>query len=62
MAAGDALLFGSLLLHRSLPNTTDRTRVGLYLRYCDPAVVMVTAGNRPVLDDGFSWMVAGEAS
>jgi phytanoyl-CoA hydroxylase len=61
MAAGDALLFGSLLLHRSLPNETDEARVGLYLRYCDPSVVMVDAGNRPVLEDGFSWMVAGEA-
>lgn len=61
MAAGDALLFGSLLLHRSLPNTTQAPRVGLYLRYCDPSVVMVDAGNRSVLDDPFSWMVAGEA-
>jgi len=60
MRAGDALLFGSLLLHRSLPNTTDLTRVGLYLRYCDPTVVMVNEGNKPVLDDAFSWMVAGE--
>jgi ectoine hydroxylase-related dioxygenase (phytanoyl-CoA dioxygenase family) len=61
MAAGDALLFGSLLLHRSLPNTTPATRVGLYLRYCDPTVTMVSDGVRPVLEDGFSWMVAGEA-
>lgn len=61
MAAGDALLFGSLLLHRSLPNATARSRIALYLRYCDPAVVMVDPGNRPVLEDGFSWMVAGEA-
>lgn len=61
MAAGDALLFGSLLLHRSLPNRTATTRVALYLRYCDPGVVMVGSGNRPVLEDGYSWMVAGEA-
>jgi ectoine hydroxylase-related dioxygenase (phytanoyl-CoA dioxygenase family) len=61
MLAGDALLFGGLLMHRSLPNTTDQARVALYLRYCDPAVVMVDAGNRPVLEDGYSWMVAGEA-
>ncbi len=61
MMAGDALLFGSLLLHRSLPNTTTASRVGLYLRYCDPAVVMVDSGNRPVLEDAYSWMVAGEA-
>ena len=62
MQAGDALLFGGLLLHRSLPNRTDTPRVALYLRYCDPSVVMVNNTNRPVLDDGYSWMVAGEAS
>ena len=62
MAAGDAVLFGGLLLHRSLPNSTDVPRVALYLRYCDPRVVMVGANNRPVLDDGYSWMVAGEAN
>ncbi|NJN50843.1 MAG: phytanoyl-CoA dioxygenase family protein [Gammaproteobacteria bacterium] len=61
MAAGDALLFNGMLLHRSLPNTTQTTRVALYLRYCDPHVVMVDQANKPVLDDGFSWMVAGEA-
>ena len=61
MRAGDAALFGGLLLHRSLPNLTDRERVALYLRYCDPRVVMVNHGNKPVLDDGYSWMVAGEA-
>jgi ectoine hydroxylase-related dioxygenase (phytanoyl-CoA dioxygenase family) len=61
MQAGDALLFGSLLLHRSLPNTTTATRVALYLRYCDPDVVMVNEDSKPVLDDAYSWMVAGEA-
>jgi phytanoyl-CoA hydroxylase len=61
MKAGDAVLFNGLLLHRSLPNRTGTTRVALYLRYCDPSVVMVTHGNRPVLEDGYSWMVAGEA-
>ncbi len=61
MRRGNALLFGGALLHRSLPNRTDMPRVALYLRYCDPTVVMVNNGNRPVLDDGFSWMVAGEA-
>ncbi|MCB1694026.1 MAG: phytanoyl-CoA dioxygenase family protein [Pseudomonadales bacterium] len=61
MNAGDAVLFGSLLLHRSLPNETDRTRVAMYARYCEPHVIMVTEGNKPVLQDGFSWMVAGEA-
>ena len=60
MRAGTAALFGSLLLHRSLPNTTATPRVALYLRYCDPTVTMVDSG-RNVLDDGYSWMVAGEA-
>ena len=61
MAAGDALLFSGHLLHRSLPNETDKPRHAMYLRYCTPDVVMVGAVNRPVLEDGFSWMVAGEA-
>lgn len=61
MKAGDALLFGGLLLHRSLPNRTSAIRVALYLRYCDPHVVMVDQDNKPVLEDGFSWMVAGQA-
>jgi ectoine hydroxylase-related dioxygenase (phytanoyl-CoA dioxygenase family) len=61
MAAGTAALFGSLMLHRSLPNLTSTPRVALYLRYCDPSVVMVNT-NRPVLEDGYSWMVAGEAT
>jgi phytanoyl-CoA hydroxylase len=60
MRAGAAALFGSLLLHRSLPNTTDSARVALYLRYCDPTVTMVET-RRNVLEDGYSWMVAGEA-
>jgi phytanoyl-CoA hydroxylase len=64
MRAGDAVLFGGLLLHRSLPNLTDAARVALYLRYCDPNVVMVGEGggaDKPVLEDAYSWMVAGEA-
>jgi ectoine hydroxylase-related dioxygenase (phytanoyl-CoA dioxygenase family) len=61
MDAGTAVLFGGLMLHRSLPNLTRAPRVALYLRYCDPSVVMVNS-NRPVLEDGFSWMVAGEAN
>ncbi len=64
MRAGDAVLFGGLLLHRSLPNLTDTARVALYLRYCDPGVVMVGEGgsaDKPVLEDAYSWMVAGEA-
>jgi hypothetical protein len=61
MRAGDAVAFSSLLMHRSLPNTTDKTRVAMYVRYCHPAVRMLSAGGKPVLEDGYSWMVAGEA-
>jgi len=61
MSAGDALLFSGHLLHRSLPNRGKLPRHAMYVRYCTPDVVMVNAGNRPVLEDGFSWMVAGEA-
>lgn len=61
MKAGDAVIFGSLLLHRSLPNVTAKPRTAMYVRYCMPHVTMVTDGNKPVLDDPYSWMVAGEA-
>jgi len=61
MRRGDALLFSGHLLHRSLPNRSSAPRHAMYVRYCTPDVVMVSKGNRPVLDDGFSWMVAGEA-
>jgi len=61
MQCGDALLFSGHLLHRSLPNRSESARHALYLRYCTPDVVMVTSGNKPVLEDGYSWMVAGEA-
>lgn len=61
MRRGDALLFGGRLLHRSLPNRRAEPRLAMYLRYCTPDVVMQSDGGRPVLEDGFSWMVAGEA-
>lgn len=61
MARGDALLFNGRLMHRSLPNRSTSARHALYLRYCTPDVVMVSHGNKPVLEDAFSWMVAGEA-
>lgn len=62
MKQGDALLFGGLLMHRSLPNRTARARHAMYLRYCTPDVRMMSQGGRPVLEDGYSWMVAGEAA
>lgn len=61
MHAGDAVIFNSLLLHRSLPNTTSAARVAMYVRYCTPDAMMVKEGCS-VLDDAYSWMVAGEAN
>ena len=50
-----------MLLHRSGPNLSQAVRPSLFVRYCDPHVVMVSEGGRPVLEDPHSWMVAGEA-
>jgi ectoine hydroxylase-related dioxygenase (phytanoyl-CoA dioxygenase family) len=61
MRAGEAVAFGGLTLHRSGPNHSDTARPALFVRYCDPQVRMVSEGNRPVLEDPHSWMVAGEA-
>lgn len=61
LKAGDGVIFGGLLLHRSLANSTDKPRVAMYVRYCHPGVIMVSENNRPVLEDPRSWMVAGEA-
>jgi len=60
--AGDAVVFNSLLMHRSSPNETDKRRVAMYVRYCDPSVRMMVNEGKPVLEDDFSWMVAGESS
>ncbi len=62
MRAGDAVVFGGMFMHRSLPNRTDKDRVAMYLRYCTPDVIMHAEGGINVLEDGFSWMVAGEAN
>lgn len=61
LAAGEAVAFSGLLLHGSGDNTTDDERVALFARYCRPDVVMLTGTRRPVLEDGHSWMVRGEA-
>ena len=61
LPAGHAVAFSGLLLHGSGDNRTDAERVALFARYCRPHLVMVTEGGRPVLDDGHSWMVRGEA-
>ena len=61
LAAGEAVAFSGLLLHGSGDNVTERERVALFARYCRPDVRMVTEGGKPVLDDGHSWMVRGDA-
>jgi hypothetical protein len=61
LAAGEAIAFTGLTLHRSGPNLTDAPRTAFYVRYCAPHVRMMNEGGRSVLDDPHSWMVAGEA-
>jgi len=38
LAAGQISLHADMLVHGSLPNTSDRRRCGLTLRYCPPSV------------------------
>ena len=59
--AGGAVIFGSLLMHRSQPNKTSKARVAMYVRYCHPQVAMMENDGKPVIQDAYSWMVAGEA-
>ena len=61
LAAGEALAFSGLLLHGSGDNRTSHERVALFARYCVPTARMMTEDGKPVLDDGHSWMVRGEA-
>ena len=61
LAAGEAVVFSGMTLHGSGPNRSDAVRVGMHARYCHPGVRMVLHDNKPVLDDGHSWMVRGEA-
>lgn len=61
LAAGEAVAFSGLLMHGSGDNRTDAERVAIFARYCRPDAVMLTESGRPVLDDGHSWMVRGEA-
>lgn len=61
LAAGEAVAFSGMLLHGSGDNRTDAERVALFARYCVPTARMMTEGGKPVLDDGHSWMVRGEA-
>jgi ectoine hydroxylase-related dioxygenase (phytanoyl-CoA dioxygenase family) len=61
LRAGEAVAFSGLTLHGSGPNRAHEPRPGLFVRYCEPRTRMVSEGNRPVLEDPHSWMVAGEA-
>jgi ectoine hydroxylase-related dioxygenase (phytanoyl-CoA dioxygenase family) len=62
LGPGEALAFTGLTLHGSGPNLTNAARTAFYVRYCAPHVRMMSEGGKPVLDDGHSWMVAGQAS
>ena len=61
MRAGEAVAFSGLLVHGSKANRGNAVRHAFYLRYCEPATRMVSLGGKPVLEDGYSWMVSGEA-
>jgi ectoine hydroxylase-related dioxygenase (phytanoyl-CoA dioxygenase family) len=61
LRAGEAVAFTGLTLHGSGPNRSGVARPGLFVRYCEPQVRMVSEGDRPVLEDPHSWMVAGES-
>jgi len=61
LGAGEAVAFSGLTLHGSGPNRSAEPRPALFVRYCEPNVRMASEGNRPVLEDPHSWMVAGEA-
>ena len=43
LKAGQMSLHGDLLLHGSSPNTSNRRRCGLTLRYCPPSVKPIKA-------------------
>jgi phytanoyl-CoA hydroxylase len=61
LAAGEAVAFTGMTLHGSGENRTDDERVALFARYCVPHARMMIEDGKPVLDDGHSWMVRGEA-
>lgn len=47
VAAGDAVLLGVALLHRSGPNASDVARIGLNARYLAPGAVRTRDGSAP---------------
>ena len=73
MRAGEAVAFSGLLVHCSKAHRGPHTRHAFYLRYCEPHVRMLRRpgaesctesgmqDGKPVLEDGHSWMVSGEA-
>ena len=62
LAAGEAVAFSGMMLHGSGANRTASERVALFARYCVPHARMMIEGGKPVLADGHSWMVRGEAT
>jgi hypothetical protein len=62
LAAGEAVAFSGMMLHGSGENRTTAERAALFARYCVPHARMMIEGGKPVLEDGHSWMVRGEAS
>jgi ectoine hydroxylase-related dioxygenase (phytanoyl-CoA dioxygenase family) len=62
LRAGEAVAFSGLTLHGSGPNRSGAPRPGFYVRYCEPAALLVDGDERrSVLEDPHSWMVAGQA-
>jgi phytanoyl-CoA hydroxylase len=59
LEAGEAIAFSGLLVHCSRAHRGVTARTGFYLRYCEPHARMLTQGGKPVLEDGYSWMVSG---
>jgi hypothetical protein len=57
---GSVLVFSSLLMHRSGPNTTDRARRAWILQYCGKATTSALSGrlldDRLLVADGGCWL------
>lgn len=60
MSAGDVLLFSSLVMHRSGPNTTDQPRRAWIIQYCGAEACSALSGrlldNRLLVADNGGWL------
>ena len=60
VSRGSVLVFSSLLMHRSGPNTTDRARRAWILQYCGKATTSALSGrlldDRLLVADGGRWL------